>query len=184
MTKLPTIEEAVDELGLTVGRDRKIECPKHEDKTASLHLYDDDYYCFSCGATGDGIGLVALFTDQDVRRLLAQRGGERPRRQATKGMSKTEVAASVHRQRRALEHWWFDTVSAAYAEAYDWALIRAIDLWSDVFRDLDERISGLGWWADEKPAPYESEELIRQLRGRLEQALPLEQSEGERTKRR
>lgn len=185
MAGLPDIDEALDELGIALPRSRKLECPKHEDKTASLHVYEDSWYCYSCGLSGDGIGLVALFTGQDVRRLLAQRGDGRTHRVATRGLSKTDVARNVQRERRALEHWWFDQISAAYAESSDWALLRAIDLWSQVFQDLDEQIIGKGAWLDEdKPAPYQAEGMIRQLRKRLELALPLEIQEGERTRQR
>lgn len=185
MSDLPTIEEALDEVGLELPRSRKLECPKHEDKTPSIHVYEDSWYCYSCGLSGDGIGLVALYTNQDVRRLLAQRGGERPRRMATRGLSKTDVARSVQTDRRALEHWWFDEISKAYAGSHQWALERAIDLWSQVFQDLDEKILAKGAWLDEdKPAPFEAEEMIRQLRTRLEGVLPLEQAEGQRTENR
>lgn len=184
MSKLPSIAEALDEIGEPMPRDRKLECPKHEDVTASLHLYEDSWYCFSCGKSGDGLGLIAHFTNQDVRRLLAQRG-DGSRRMATKGLSLTEVARSVQRDRRALDHWWFDQISDWYSESYDWALIRAIEVWSDVFRDLDEQILGKGMYSDEeKPAPYKAEQLVAALRNKLEGVVPLEKAEAERTKRR
>src|SRR2546427_10740246 len=31
---------------------RQICCPFHEDRTPSLRIYDNGYYCFSCGAHG------------------------------------------------------------------------------------------------------------------------------------
>lgn len=34
-------------------RDGKARCPFHEDGTASLHIYPDNYHCFGCGAHGD-----------------------------------------------------------------------------------------------------------------------------------
>ncbi len=181
MNDLPTMQQAVEEIGYEWPRTGKLECPKHSDTDGSLHLYTDSYYCFSCGATGDGIGLVALYTNQDVRRLLAQRGGGVVQRQATRGMSRTDVTREVFRQRRALEHWWFDQISLAYVDAYDWALLRAIDLWSGVFQDLDDQILGAGFY-DEKLAPYAAEAAISGLRMRLEKVLPFEQAEGRRTK--
>ena len=182
MARLPTIEEALDEIGEPMPRDRKMECPKHEDKTASLHLYEDSWYCFSCGLHGDGIGLVAHYTNQDVRRLLAQRG-DGDMRKATKGLSLTAVSREVQRQRRALHNWWFDQISVAYADSEEWALLRAVDLWGQVFRDLDEKILGKGMWlGEDKPPPHVAERLIQQLRGDLVRALPLEVAEGKRTR--
>lgn len=181
MSDLPTIEEAVDEIGFEWPRNGKLECPKHSDSDASLHLYPDSFYCFSCGATGDGIGLVALYSGEDVRRLLARRGGGRSERRATRGLSKTDVTRAVFRKRRELSYWWFDQISAAYAESYDWALLRAVDLWSEVFQDLDDQILGAGTY-DEKLAPYQAEAAIDGLETKLKAALPLEQAEGKRTK--
>lgn len=182
MSRLPTIEEALDEIGEPMPRTRKLECPKHEDKTASLHLYEDSFYCFSCGMHGDGLGLVALFTNQDVRRLLAQRGDGDVRR-ATRGLSLTAVSREVQRQRRALHNWWFDQMGQAYADSEQWALLRAVDLWGQVFQDLDEKILGKGaWLGEEKPSPHEAEQMIKACRRLLDAALPLEIAEGQRTK--
>jgi DNA polymerase family A/Toprim domain/CHC2 zinc finger len=38
----------------------KIKCPFHDDGRPSLHLYDDHYYCFACGAHGDQIDWLML----------------------------------------------------------------------------------------------------------------------------
>lgn len=181
MADLPTMEEAVEEVGFEWPRNGKLECPKHSDTDGSLHLYPDSWYCFSCGATGDGIGLVALYTNRDVRRLLVERGGRRIERQATKGLTKSDVTREVFRQRRELEHWWFDRISEAYAGSYPWSLVRAVDHWSMVFQDLDDQILGAGFY-EEKLPPYLAEAAIGKLRTQLEKALPFEVAEGERTK--
>jgi hypothetical protein len=44
--------------GQTVGRSRKISCPFHEDRTPSLHVYedpDDGWYCFGCKRYGHSV---------------------------------------------------------------------------------------------------------------------------------
>lgn len=38
-------------------------CPFHDDHTPSLKLYDDHYYCFGCGASGDVIDLAGRLLD-------------------------------------------------------------------------------------------------------------------------
>jgi CHC2-type zinc finger protein len=41
--------------GRVVGRDRKVSCPLHEDRTPSLHVYErpkQGWYCFGCGRGG------------------------------------------------------------------------------------------------------------------------------------
>ncbi len=34
-------------------------CPFHNDKTPSMKIYDDHFYCFGCHENGDGTGFVA-----------------------------------------------------------------------------------------------------------------------------
>ena len=44
---------------LEVNRAGMACCPFHDDKSPSLKVYDDHFYCFGCGATGDQTGFVA-----------------------------------------------------------------------------------------------------------------------------
>jgi DNA primase len=72
--------------GQRIGRDRKVRCPLHDDRTPSLHVYErpeQGWYCFGCGRGGSiydlagplyglpirGAGFVRL------RRLLCDRFG-------------------------------------------------------------------------------------------------------------
>lgn len=54
-------------------RDRKVRCPFHADKTASLAVYDDGWHCFGCGEHGDAADLVSrlegVSLSEAVRRL-------------------------------------------------------------------------------------------------------------------
>ena len=45
--------------GLQMSRSGMACCPFHEDRTPSLKIYDDHFYCFGCGATGDCTGFTA-----------------------------------------------------------------------------------------------------------------------------
>ena len=45
--------------GLQINRSGMAFCPFHEERTPSLKVYDDHFYCFGCGATGDCTGFVA-----------------------------------------------------------------------------------------------------------------------------
>lgn len=45
--------------GLKVRRNGMANCPFHNDKSPSLLIDDNHYYCFGCGAHGDAIGYVA-----------------------------------------------------------------------------------------------------------------------------
>ncbi len=45
--------------GLQINRSGMACCPFREERTPSLKVYDDHFYCFGCGATGDCTGFVA-----------------------------------------------------------------------------------------------------------------------------
>ena len=54
-----TVRQAVEHYGLEVNRGNMVCCPFHNDRTPSMKLNEDYFYCFGCGATGDMIDLVA-----------------------------------------------------------------------------------------------------------------------------
>jgi DNA primase len=45
--------DLADLIECEVPKNRKICCPFHDEKTPSLHVYTDHYYCFGCHAWGD-----------------------------------------------------------------------------------------------------------------------------------
>ena len=53
------LPEAARDLGLLPGPGGMVCCPFHPDKTPSLRLYPDHYYCFGCHAHGDVVDLAA-----------------------------------------------------------------------------------------------------------------------------
>jgi hypothetical protein len=57
--------------GLRVGRSGKVCCPFHdEDRTPSLHVYDDPgrgWYCFGCGRGGSIYDLASLVWQRETR---------------------------------------------------------------------------------------------------------------------
>lgn len=56
-------QDAARHYGMEVQRNTMVSCPFHDDHTPSMRLYDDHYYCFGCGATGDVINLTAKLLD-------------------------------------------------------------------------------------------------------------------------
>lgn len=54
-----SMQEVARFYGLQINRAGMACCPFHDDKTPSLKVYDDHFYCFGCGATGDQTGFVA-----------------------------------------------------------------------------------------------------------------------------
>lgn len=45
-------------MGLEITPQRTALCPFHADTKPSMHVYDDGFHCFACGAHGDAIDLV------------------------------------------------------------------------------------------------------------------------------
>lgn len=53
------VKEAAEYYGLEVNRGSMVCCPFHADRTPSMKLNEDYFYCFGCGAHGDVIDLAA-----------------------------------------------------------------------------------------------------------------------------
>ena len=73
-----SVKEAAEYYGLEVKRGSMVCCPFHNDRTPSMKLNEDYFYCFGCGATGDVIDLVAklfnLSNHEAVQKLAADFG--------------------------------------------------------------------------------------------------------------
>lgn len=54
-----SMQDAARFYGLHINRSGMACCPFHDDKTPSLKVYSDHFYCFGCGATDDCTGFVA-----------------------------------------------------------------------------------------------------------------------------
>ena len=76
-----SVRDAAEYYGLQVNRSQMCRCPFHDDLHPSMMLNPAYFYCFSCGATGDVIDLVArLFglSSYEAARKLAQDFGIEP----------------------------------------------------------------------------------------------------------
>ena len=56
-----TMKQVAELYGIDTKRGM-INCIFHTDKTPSMKLYDDHYYCFGCGAHGDAVSFAAQIT--------------------------------------------------------------------------------------------------------------------------
>lgn len=79
-----SVKEAAEYYGLEVKRGSMVCCPFHNDRTPSMKLNEDYFYCFGCGASGDVIDLAArlfgLSSSDAVKKLAADFGitGQKP----------------------------------------------------------------------------------------------------------
>lgn len=58
-----SVRQAAEYYGLKMSRNNMVCCPFHDDRTPSMKLNEDYFYCFGCGAKGDVIDFVAKLFD-------------------------------------------------------------------------------------------------------------------------
>ena len=93
---------AAERYGLPIQQGGMVCCPFHADRTSSMKLNEDYFYCFGCGATGDVIDLAARLFDlskyEAVQKLAADFGisGEKPSVLAKLKRGKTQAEAERH----------------------------------------------------------------------------------------
>lgn len=75
---------AAERYGLPVRQGNMVCCPFHDDRTPSMKLNEEYFYCFGCGAHGDVIALTAQLFDlspaEAAKKLAADFGiaGQKP----------------------------------------------------------------------------------------------------------
>ena len=93
---------AAERYGLPIQQGGMVCCPFHADRTPSMKLNEDYFYCFGCGATGDVIDLAARLFDlskyEALQKLAADFGisGEKPSVLAKLKRGKTQAEAERH----------------------------------------------------------------------------------------
>lgn len=63
ISEMLNIKDVAGYLGLQVNRAGFINCPLHNERTASCKLYDHRFWCFGCQTGGDSIDLMAAVKD-------------------------------------------------------------------------------------------------------------------------
>ena len=93
---------AAERYGLPIQQGGMVCCPFHADRTPSMKLNEDYFYCFGCGTSGDVIDLVAkLFnlSSYDAAKKLAYDFGidpDKPPAAAALKRGKTQAEAERH----------------------------------------------------------------------------------------
>lgn len=175
------MDEALDLLGIERPRNNKLECAAcGSSDTPALHIYDDHFYCFSCGKSGDSIGFIALQTGENVRTVYKRYAKDEPLRVKPR-LIRQDVHRAVLRQWQDLNRWWFALLHEMYADSQMWAFERALDMYSDMFDTLTEQIEG---WYEEPVTPHEAEKALREFRAHLERAIPFEEKAAKQARHR
>jgi DNA primase len=77
-----------------INREDKTLCPFHQDSSPSCHIYDDHFYCFACGATGNALTWlehVHNLSKADAIKELERRVGTVPVTQREVAVSKPKA---------------------------------------------------------------------------------------------
>jgi DNA primase len=68
--------EVVRQYGIEINLAGFCRCPFHNERTASMKIYAQSFYCFGCGAGGDVIDFVRLYERCDFKTAFRMLGGE------------------------------------------------------------------------------------------------------------
>ena len=97
-----SVKEAAEYYGLEVNRGNMVCCPFHADRTPSMKLNEDYFYCFGCGAHGDVVALTAQLFDlppaEAAKKLAADFGitGQKPSILAKLQRGKSQAETERH----------------------------------------------------------------------------------------
>ncbi|SES69149.1 CHC2 zinc finger domain-containing protein [[Clostridium] polysaccharolyticum] len=73
---LHPMKEVVESYGIKINRSGFCMCPFHHDnKSASMKIYKDNFHCFGCGADGDIFTFVMLMDNLTFKEAFKSLGG-------------------------------------------------------------------------------------------------------------
>ena len=70
-----TMRDVVTRYGIEVNRSGFCKCPFHNEKTASMKIYKDSFYCFGCHAGGDIFTFIQKIEGVDFKTAFESLGG-------------------------------------------------------------------------------------------------------------
>lgn len=73
--EVTTMGRVLERYGIRVNRAGFIVCPFHQEKTPSMKIYKDSYYCFGCGAHGDIFSFVMQYENVPFSVAFTELGG-------------------------------------------------------------------------------------------------------------
>lgn len=79
--KTYSMRDILARYGLHPNRAGFIRCPFHEEKTASMKIYRDSYYCFGCGEHGDIFEFISRMDNLTFREVFLELGGTYERKE-------------------------------------------------------------------------------------------------------
>lgn len=144
--KTYSMRDILARYGIQPNRAGFIRCPFHKEKTASMKIYQDSYYCFGCGAHGDVFDFVSAMENLTFREAFRELGGtyehkketfsERMARyHAQKEREMRRKQADVLKARRKLNNDLIDIYRAWYEKSAPFS-----DTWADCYNALQYQL--------------------------------------------
>lgn len=96
-----SMKDVLARYGIHPNRSGFINCPFHNEKTASMKIYQDSYYCFGCGAHGDIFDFVSEMEDITFRESFFELGGTYEQKKETFGERMARYHAKKEREMQA-----------------------------------------------------------------------------------
>lgn len=154
------LPEAARLYGYTPNRAEKISCPFHVERTPSLKLWQDHWYCFGCHEGGSVVDFTArlfglspldavakLNADFSLGLPLGRPQTQQERAEADQRRHETEV-------RRHFEIWREETLTMLCSAIFigNQALKRSPDTWTQQETEAVRWLEVLEYWVDELEA--------------------------------
>lgn len=95
-----SMRDVLERYGIQPNRSGFIRCPFHKEKTASMKIYKDSYYCFGCGAHGDVFDFVSAMDNLSFREAFLDLGGTYEHKEETFGERLARYHAKKERELR------------------------------------------------------------------------------------
>lgn len=75
LKEMYSMKDIVLRYGIRISRAGLVPCPFHQEKTASMKIYNDSYHCFGCGESGDIFSFVMKMEEVSFREAFLILGG-------------------------------------------------------------------------------------------------------------
>ena len=95
-----SMRDVLERYRIRPNRSGFILCPFHKEKTASMKIYKDSYYCFGCGAHGDVFDFVGAMDDLSFRESFLELGGTYEHKKETFSDRMARYHAKKEREQR------------------------------------------------------------------------------------
>ena len=95
-----SMRDVLERYGIRPNRSGFIRCPFHKEKTASMKIYKDSYYCFGCGAHGDIFDFVSAMDNLSFREAFLELGGTYKHKKETFSDRMSRYHAKKEREHR------------------------------------------------------------------------------------